>query len=133
MGQDRVALSPAQNHPLPHQRGKGSGTALRPECPPAALWAYALGKGLAIWPLWSWTLCAQTTPHPSVLAQYQPLPLWAWARGIQVLTASSLVLRLLLGPLSPPVPPPIHSAWCVVPPGLQDRSGPTLCLPQSPL
>lgn len=47
------------------------------------------------------TLCV---PYPSISAQYQPLPLWAWARGSQALAASSLVHRLLLGSPSPHSP-----------------------------
>uniref|UniRef100_A0A2K5RMF4 Uncharacterized protein n=1 Tax=Cebus imitator TaxID=2715852 RepID=A0A2K5RMF4_CEBIM len=54
MGQDRVAVWPSPESSSPSPEGKReSGIALRPECPPAALWACALGKGLATWPFWS--------------------------------------------------------------------------------
>uniref|UniRef100_A0A2K6TET4 Uncharacterized protein n=1 Tax=Saimiri boliviensis boliviensis TaxID=39432 RepID=A0A2K6TET4_SAIBB len=54
MGQDRIAVWPSPESSSPSPEGKReSGIALRPECPPAALWACALGKGLATWPFWS--------------------------------------------------------------------------------
>jgi hypothetical protein len=50
-------------------RGKReSGTALRPECPPAALQACALCEGMATWPLWS----RHFVPHPTPIPQSQP-------------------------------------------------------------
>lgn len=114
-------------------RGKReSGTALRPECPPAALQACALCEGLATWPLWSRHFVPHPTPIPRSQLSISPCHYGPGLGGTQVLTAFSLVHRLLLGPPSPPCAPPIHSAWCVVPPGLQDRSGPTLCPPPHP-
>uniref|UniRef100_A0A2K5XVX0 Uncharacterized protein n=1 Tax=Mandrillus leucophaeus TaxID=9568 RepID=A0A2K5XVX0_MANLE len=60
MGQDRVAVWPSPESSSPSPEGKReSGIALHPECPPAALWACALGvglcpcKGLATWPFWT--------------------------------------------------------------------------------
>uniref|UniRef100_A0A5F9DRH1 Uncharacterized protein n=1 Tax=Oryctolagus cuniculus TaxID=9986 RepID=A0A5F9DRH1_RABIT len=77
MGQDRVAAwpSPKSSSPCPEGR-RESGPALRPECPPAALWACAQGKGLATWPLRSRHFVPPPLPpHPSTSAQLSAPPI----------------------------------------------------------
>lgn len=70
MGQDRVAAWPKPESSSPSPEGKGRVAQLcAPECPPAALWACALGEGLATWPLWS----RHFVLHPLPLLSLHPV------------------------------------------------------------
>lgn len=124
-------LGPAQNLPLPQQRGKGEVAQLCVRVspsPPCGLLPWVRPGHLA--PL-EQTLCA---PCPQLSTSAQDQPLHCGPGLGDLLLPPPPNTQASAGATKPPLcplPSVVHGVWC--PQELQDRSGPTSCLPPSPL